>query len=78
MKLLRQKDKCMLNTNTTSPNSPVVNHHHHIHDLPVECDNLDLSPAVQTQCSTVDGFTREEVVPLYIWNNKNAFKDYKD
>ena len=67
----------MLNTDTTSPNSPVINHLHHIHDLPVECDTLDLSPAVQTQCSTIDGFTREEVVRMYIWNNKNASKHCK-
>ena len=73
----RDKSQAMLYTNITAPNSPVLEHLHHIHDLPVECDNLDLSPAVQTQCPPVDGFTREEVVPLYIWNNKNASKDYK-
>ena len=45
--------------------------------MPVECDTSYLNSSVQTQHSAVDGFTREEVVPLYIWNNKNSSKDYK-
>ena len=45
--------------------------------MSVEFTTLDLSLAVQTQGSPVDGFTREEVVPLYIGNNKNASKDCK-
>ena len=67
----------MLYTNITAPNAPVLKHPHHIQDLPVECENSDLNFSVQTQYSSVDGFTREEVVPLYISNNKNFSKDYK-
>ena len=67
----------MLNIDSTAPNSPMFTYFHHIHDFPVECDDLDLNPAVQTQLLGVDGFAREGVVPLYIWNHKNASKDFK-
>ena len=34
---------------------------------PVECDTSDLDTSVQTQYTTVGNFSREEVVPLYVW-----------
>ena len=72
-----EKSQTMPNINTITLNSPAVNHLYHFHDLPVECDKLNSSLTVQTQASILDDFTKEEIVPLYIWNNKNASKDYK-
>ena len=63
-------------TRATAPNAPALKNLHHSQDLPVECGSPD-SNSVQTQCSSVDGFIREKVVPLYIWNNKHFSKDYK-
>ena len=33
--------------------------------IPVECDTSDLDTSVQTQCTTVENFSKEEAVPLY-------------
>ena len=69
--------QAMLNTDSTAPNSPIFKHLHHTHYFSVECEGLDHISAAQSQPLGVDGFAREEVVPLYIWNHKNASKDYK-
>ena len=59
-------------TRATAPNAPALKNLHHSQDLPVECGSPD-SNSVQTQCSSVDGFIREKVVPLYV----HFSKDYK-
>ena len=44
---------------------------------PVECDISVLDTSMQTECTNVNTFTREEVIPLCIWADRNSSKDYK-
>ena len=45
--------------------------------IPVECDMSDSDTSVQTQFTNIPNFSREEVVPLYIWADRNSSKDKK-
>ena len=44
---------------------------------PIQGDLSDPNAVLQSHDTTVDNFTREEVVPLYIWANRNSSNDYK-
>ena len=48
-----------------------------VQHTPVECAISAPNASVQSQCTTVENFSREEVVPLYIWVNRNSSKDYR-
>ena len=71
------KSQAMFDTDSAVPNALVLEHLDEIQNLPVEGDTVDLKVSDQTHCPMADEFTREEVVPLYIWNNRNSSKDYK-
>ena len=65
-----------LNNDNTISTEIVLTNLKEIDDIPVKCDTSDLDTSVQNQDATVGDFSREEVVPLYIWVNNNSSKDY--
>ena len=44
---------------------------------PIQGDISDLNAVFQSHDINVDNFSREEVVPLYLWANSNFSKDYQ-
>ena len=46
------------------------------HNIPFVHGTSDSISSVQMQAATVDDHVKVEVVPLYIWANKHACKDY--
>ena len=70
------KSQARLNNDSTVPTDIVLTNLKEIDNIPVECDTSDLDTSVQTQYATVGNLSREEVVPIDIWADKNSSKDY--
>ena len=65
-----------LNNDNTVPTEIVYTNLKVTDNKPFEYDTSDLDKSLQMQEVTVGDFSREEVIPLYIWANKNSSKDY--
>ena len=70
-----KSSQAMLDNDSTVP-TEVVFTNLEKNNIPVECDTSDLDTALQTQYATVGDCNREEVIPLYIWADRNSSKDY--